>query len=157
MRITSELIPISSEIIGINSLFDFSVRKHEKTGSFLPPQKWPFLAFLGQNSFPIYGNNFGSYAYFFRNLSFDKKEILTYFYKRKYNSNELLISSPRAYVHTRKENFSFLGFADFLRCRREKKKKLREKEKEPCRSMTLEPYSRSRANSHLKPLPFWCS
>lgn len=106
---------------------------------------------------PLNSENFGRKGCFFRNLSFDKKEILTYFYKRKYNSNELLISSPRAYVHTRKENFSFLGFADFLRCRREKKKKLREKEKEPCRSMTLEPYSRSRANSHLKPLPFWCS
>lgn len=81
--------------------------------------------------------NFGRKGYFFRNLSFDKKEILTYFYKRKYNSNELLISSPRAYVHTREENFSFLGFADFLRCRREKKKKLREKEKEPCRNSDM--------------------
>lgn len=82
---------------------------------------------------PLNSENFGRKGCFFRNLSFDKKEILTYFYKRKYNSNELLISSPRAYVHTRKENFSFLGFADFLRCRREKKKKLREKEKEPRR------------------------
>lgn len=71
IAITSEEIGITSEVIAI-------------------------LSELIRISFP----NFGRKGHFFRNLSFDLKEILTYFYKRKY-----IYRRRCAYIHARERIF----------------------------------------------------